>query len=495
MASGNDPANIPYIIVENGFYYVAYKEKVKVPEVVVSAKGVANGLSEEYNDGWDFGPDSYNPNSTANTPYTQSMGVIEVINYAVSLNGNVVIKFKPGVYLISAPFQEVAAANGFPSTNIYAQIMLPVVNLPDTLSLVFEGSDMPNWWEGDQASTNNLPLESSVILYSTLSTTSTNSDHFIMAVPPGNNSGTLNINQVFLTLNGIMFQADNDANIGGLEAWYASAVYGSFFGMSIPYYLGQTSVPSTAYGIMLPIDSNTSTVHIGTIFISGMYSGLIMSGGHFHIDKLVVAQCIRGITLFGSDNYNNFIGMYDLQVAQYGIVCSGGTNFHLTFGLWTWGDQPTTGTFTFEGWINDYGGSSALTINGYVNTANPSVVPYGQSSVTGSGSYVNLIPAGRSLATPTLSANPPVSGTVYRNLNTYDIEIDLPVYATTAGTAGYVTVAKGGSDTPASIGNQYVSGSTSSTSVDIIRLRVPAGWYYEFTASGVTFGTASVFAE
>jgi len=34
-----------------------------------------------------------------------------------------------------------------------------------------------------------------------------------------------------------------------------------------------------------------------------------------------------------------------------------------------------------------------------------------------------------------------------------------------------------------------------STSVDIIRLRVPAGWYYEFTASGVTFGTASVFAE
>ena len=45
MASGNDPANIAYIIVENGFYYVAYKEKAKVPEVVVSSKGVANGLS------------------------------------------------------------------------------------------------------------------------------------------------------------------------------------------------------------------------------------------------------------------------------------------------------------------------------------------------------------------------------------------------------------------------------------------------------------------
>ena len=96
---------------------------------------------------------------------------------------------------------------------------------------------------------------------------------------------------------------------------------------------------------------------------------------------------------------------------------------------------------------------------------------------------------------PSLSANPPVSATVYQNTYPFDIEIDLPVYATTAGTAGYVTVAKGPTDTPTAIGNQYVSGDTSDTSEQIIRLRVPAGWYYEFTASGVTFGTASVFAD
>ena len=97
---------------------------------------------------------------------------------------------------------------------------------------------------------------------------------------------------------------------------------------------------------------------------------------------------------------------------------------------------------------------------------------------------------------PTISTNPPVSATVYQNTNPYDIEIDLPVYATTAGTAGYVTVAKGSSSSSlTTIGNQFVNGSTSSTSVDIIRLRVPAGWYYEFTSSGVTFGTASVFAD
>ena len=94
-----------------------------------------------------------------------------------------------------------------------------------------------------------------------------------------------------------------------------------------------------------------------------------------------------------------------------------------------------------------------------------------------------------------MQANPPVSGTVYQNLNPYDIEIELPVYATTAGTAGYVTIAKGLSSPPSpAIGNKYVSGDTSSTSTDIIRLIVPARWMYEFTGSGVTFGTASVFA-
>ena len=101
MASGNDPTNIPYIIAENGFYYVAYKEKVKVPEIVVSAKGVANGLSEEYNDGWDFGPDSYDPNSTASIPYTQTSGIQEALTYA-GINPTMIF-MRNGDYTINSP--------------------------------------------------------------------------------------------------------------------------------------------------------------------------------------------------------------------------------------------------------------------------------------------------------------------------------------------------------------------------------------------------------
>ena len=107
--------NIPYIIAENGYYYVAYKEKVKVPEIVVSSKGIANGLSEEYNDGWDFGPDSYSPTSTSAIPYTQTDGVMEAINYAWTtynytwkptnpddFPGGPVIFFGSGVFHINA---------------------------------------------------------------------------------------------------------------------------------------------------------------------------------------------------------------------------------------------------------------------------------------------------------------------------------------------------------------------------------------------------------
>ena len=94
-----------------------------------------------------------------------------------------------------------------------------------------------------------------------------------------------------------------------------------------------------------------------------------------------------------------------------------------------------------------------------------------------------------------LTDNPPVSSKVYQNSTTNSLIVYLPCYATTSGTAGYVTIAKGSTDTPTAIGNQYVSGDTSSTATQIIRLRVPAGWYYSFTGSGVTFATATPFAE
>jgi hypothetical protein len=89
MVNPNDPAAIPYVISEDDgvLWYVAYKERSPgIPYITVSAKGVANGLSTEYNDGYDFGPDSYNPNISSGIPVTQSGGLLEAWDYAVSVS-------------------------------------------------------------------------------------------------------------------------------------------------------------------------------------------------------------------------------------------------------------------------------------------------------------------------------------------------------------------------------------------------------------------------
>ncbi len=41
---------------------------------------------------------------------------------------------------------------------------------------------------------------------------------------------------------------------------------------------------------------------------------------------------------------------------------------------------------------------------------------------------------------------------------------------------------------------KYINGATSSTQTELITIDVPAGWYYSFTASEVTFATATVEA-
>jgi len=92
------------------------------------------------------------------------------------------------------------------------------------------------------------------------------------------------------------------------------------------------------------------------------------------------------------------------------------------------------------------------------------------------------------------------SGTVYQNQNPLKVRIYLPVYASTSGTAGSVSVAMGNNQSGASppsiptIYTKFINGSTSSSAPEVVTVEVPAGWYYSFTGTGVTFGTATVEA-
>ena len=77
-----------YIIKTDGYWFVeAHDVDPSKGYISVSAKGIVNGLSNQPNDGCDFGPDTYNPNySGSGVPYTQTSGIQEALNY---VNNNI----------------------------------------------------------------------------------------------------------------------------------------------------------------------------------------------------------------------------------------------------------------------------------------------------------------------------------------------------------------------------------------------------------------------
>ena len=75
-----------YIIQTDGYWFVeAHDVDPSKGYISVSAKGIVNGLSNQPNDGADFGPDTYDPNySGSGIPYTSTTGIAEAWNYAFS---------------------------------------------------------------------------------------------------------------------------------------------------------------------------------------------------------------------------------------------------------------------------------------------------------------------------------------------------------------------------------------------------------------------------
>ena len=475
MASGNDPTNIPYIIAENGFYYVAYKEKAKVPEIVVSSKGVANGLSEEYNDGWDFGPDSYDPTSTANPPYTETVGLQDAFNYLKVQNRKIVIQ--AGYYDIG-------------------NNTLTIPNIPNA-TIEIEG-EVP---AAQDAQSSSLPNNTvGVLIYSTSVNTNNTTSAGVITVSSSGYS-TSEFNEVHIKNIGIItvYNSTNgsaqntafnlfNANKCKIDSCVAITTAAEGTVTSYP------SLPGVVGNVVgFAMNGSQGYAIAENCYVNNYYAGFFVSA-HTTLIGCAVGNCSVGLSPFGLAYYDHPIQLvnFDVEVYYTAIAVPSGTG--ITYGIY--------GTLTLE-WtsftnylIEDIDNAlyGEIYVLGHLNGNTDLDVT---QNITCNGAQNVRIRVPTALyPTPTLSANPPVSGTVYQNTNNFDIEIDLPVYATTAGTAGYVTVAKGASSSSlTTIGNQYVSGDTSDTSEQIIRLRVPAGWYYEFTASGVTFGTASVFAD
>ena len=477
------------------------------PYITVSSKGITNGLSTIPNDGADFGPDTSlgatNPNQIGGSTLTQTSGIQEAVNYIIA-NGGGKLYVKKGHYVMGsgATFSKVGniCYDGTNTADFYALFNLNSTNVTgiyiegETMAIPSTGGNtttIPFLWGGVTIDMSNVTLPSTSNIYVVFGAQNTNGQ----VTNP-------------VTTRGITVMAPTPMNFGHTIISSSSSCTVEYCAL-IPlpgeqnFFSGIASTNPLNIGFHISgQDGNMAWANM--LYVQQAYTSYILTS-HATAGTIGVQSCIRG--LIPNGGYTLTILHYDVQGTTYPIYLNAnGTGGYTTL-IVDWQEEDysavsnvNTAFKTIYDVYCEYNGSPSQALEVHVinavlnrNNASNDVNP----KVSG-GLFIkfdNLQFIGQNTLPATLSVNPPVSGTVYQNTNPYDIEIDLPAYATTSGTAGYVTLAKGPTSTPTSIGNQFVNGATSSTSAEIIKLEVPAGWYYSFTASGVTLGTSTVFAK
>ncbi|MEM3862204.1 MAG: hypothetical protein QW203_06975 [Thermoplasmatales archaeon] len=447
------------------------------PYVTVSAKGISNGLSNIPNDGADFGPD---------TPGTTTGGIMEAKEALPKVQNQYTLRMVPSG-TIEIHF------GGYPIKMTSPIIFYDdeFINLisPDGFSQPIQPPNKPTVYientTGDPAfimypnptvpSTAGVDLGNGIFRMdgiSFMNTTSTGNGIFVFKRNPGgcypNPSmfigGVISVYDaseenfpLFIVTNG----NDDDIHIYDLTVVGATIPTANMVTISANHVI---------VGMLhaFSLTSTSSTPNYGQGFMVNLGAG-----GNMHIGVLdCFSYGANGVLNIGSntgvDGGDTAVidEFYDETSGVVGNADGGNGSFENHADL-------------FIGTISAAGGA--------FTKIQPHNVPVKIGASSKPSLTNNLLPS------PTLTANPPVSGTVYQNTNLYDIRIYLPAYATTSGTAGSVAIALGSTSTPSTIGTKFINGSTSSSATEIIELVVPGGWYYEFTATGVTFGTATVF--
>lgn len=105
------------------------------------------------------------------------------------------------------------------------------------------------------------------------------------------------------------------------------------------------------------------------------------------------------------------------------------------------------------------------------------------------------IGSGTEGTSPSVTANTPVSGTVYQNTANIAITVRIPVtFSPTSTAAATLAVAVGASSTPSTITTDSEPAGLTAGSVRSIEFKVPAGFYWSMTATNATIGTGVIIA-
>jgi hypothetical protein len=477
------------------------------PYIAVSSKGIVNGLSNIPNDGVDFGPDTTS-GATApgqyGSPYTETSGIQETYNYLKSTSTTqnaVTIRLLEGNFYLNA------------DVNIEIGNSSSTTTLPNTCHIIGNGKRTTYVW------INQVGLKG--IVYSVASGASVEDtvwSDFSLDVGDGS-YGTNNISSN-TTGNGAesMFQYILLGQAGG------QGTIMSFINMSC--YTGNSS---SGYG---PTN--------GGIYIAGTIN-IVASNSTFAGDRIINAQGGSGSSL-PLTTYQNllFVAFYGCFVGTtiapamfsgYLVSFTGCNVYSSLTGIGSSG-LPTSyvfysstvicniqlnGTPVMNVILEDsyvfgdnspiVNSSSAATINNLIlercvfidfysgRVIANNVTATGITKLTDGYAQNDLIPPMPVPATPSLSANPPVSGTTYQNTNGYTIRLKIPVtYSPTSSAAATLATGTSSSSTvTTSTKVSYPAGITTGI-INTYEMVVQAGQYFELVVTNATIGTVEVQA-
>ena len=420
------------------------------------------------------------------TPKTQTAGIQEAVNYIVSAGGGEIL-IKKGLYdLTNSPVHESSVSG----VNPYI-IGIPYVNASSELVPIYIHGELNT--STFMEALAPIDTQQDTIIYSG-NTTTTPTD-LIQAIP--NPSGSAYETGIHLILDRIHLRTHAGGYVNALNAFYAVSLTIGNISLDVDSTTGSPPLGNQT-GIICPQfgPGQQSYTTLSSITAMGYYVG-ISAGGNTSIGVYNIEYIFYGLSL-DAPKYSVVADYMNVQNCAYAVrsTIASGSYINLKINSMVFGDQSglpyaynSSGNWGIVYDPNNtiYGKFTAIP---YPSTGLP---PAGPSWFVANAYQLRarFIQPGTSASIPT---NPPVSATAYQNTNPYDIRIYLPVYATTSGTAGTVAYGENTSSTVTEMTARYVNGATSSTAVDIVELVVPAGHYFEFTASGVTFGTAVVKA-
>ena len=248
--------------------------------------------------------------------------------------------------------------------------------------------------------------------------------------------------------------------------------------------------PTNGIAVSLPRSANSAIVVMRDCNILGYEYG-VLQASCARLDNVFIQMCKYGVRLTGPYYHAATWQTVVTSACTIPLLVYGGPA-HVD-GFWDIEDAVAGNWYSTTTHIQD--GSNYLTGNiRYHRVLSGTGVIEGPLTVNGSA-LVTLKQITAPLGTITPPASPLASGTVYQNTYNTPITIYQPAYATTSGTAGTVAVALGNSSTPSTLYTKQISGGTSSTEPDVCTVRVPPGWFYSFTASGVTLLDAQIQGE